>query len=57
MVKSPMTLRRDPISIIATISGTAVTPLITALQYNALIGSSGVRFNAMPTRLATISTP
>lgn len=51
-----MTLRREPISIITIISGTAVTPLITALQYKALIGSSGVRFSAMPARLATIST-
>ena len=57
MVSSPITLWLEPISIITTISGTATTPLITALQYSALIGSSGVRFSAMPSRLAPISTP
>ncbi len=38
MVNSPMTLRCEPISIIATISGTAATPLTSVLQYSALIG-------------------
>jgi hypothetical protein len=36
-----------------TMTGTATTPLITALQNNALIGSTGERLIAMPASVAT----
>ena len=41
------------ISIITAISGAASTPLTTALQYSALMGSSGVKFSATPPSVAT----
>ena len=36
------------ISIITVMTGTARTPLMTALQYNAFTGSSGVKLRAAP---------
>ena len=45
----PMTLVFDAISIISTMIGTEVTPLMTALQNNALIGSIDVKSSARPT--------
>ena len=41
-----------PINIITTITGTATTPLITALQNNALIGLIGAKLSAAPPRTA-----
>ena len=40
-VNWPITDRREAMSMIMAIIGTAATPLITALQNSALIGSSG----------------
>ena len=37
--------------------GTAATPLITALQNSALIGSSGVKLSKAPTNVATAMAP
>src|SRR5438128_5809444 len=48
IVNLPMTLRCAVITIITAITGTATTPLITALQYKALMGSSGVSVMHMP---------
>ena len=56
-VNWPMTFEREPSSMIITMIGTAVTPLMTALQNNALMGSSGVKFSAAPTRVATAIVP
>ena len=56
-VNLPMTLALVLIRMIMTIDGTAATPLITALQYNALIGSMGVKLSAMPAILANTNTP
>lgn len=55
-VNLPMTFLFVLIIMIITMTGTAATPLSTALQYSALMGSTGVRFNAMPARLAKTST-
>ena len=52
-----MTFSRDAISMIITMIGTAATPLITALQNSALMGSSGVKLRAAPTRVASAITP
>ena len=38
--------------IMSPMTGTATTPLITALQYKARIGSIGVKFMIMPTIVA-----
>ena len=38
------------------ITGTASTPLITALQYSAEIGLIGVKFSPMPIAAASAST-
>jgi len=46
---SPMTWGAVASHIMIAITGTATTPLITALQYNARIGSIGVKFMIMPT--------
>jgi hypothetical protein len=46
-VNLPITGFRPVISIITIITGMATTPLITAVQYNALIGSIGLRLSAM----------
>ena len=45
-VNRPMTFGRTVSNIIMTITGTATTPLITALQNNALTGSMGVKLSA-----------
>ncbi len=47
-----MTLGRDAISMIMAMMGTAATPLTTALQNNALIGSRGVKLAAAPRTVA-----
>jgi hypothetical protein len=49
---SPMTFRREAMSMIIAMIGTAATPLMTALQKSALIGSSGEKFMAAPTSVA-----
>ena len=38
---------------IMTMIGTAATPLMTALQNSALIGSSGVKLSTAPTKVAS----
>ena len=48
-----MILAFEVISIIITMTGTATTPLITALQKSALIGSTGERLIATPASVAT----
>ena len=45
------------ISSIVAISGAASTPLSTALQYSALIGSRPTKFSARPTKVDTAITP
>jgi hypothetical protein len=47
-----MTLRPDAINMIIAIIGTAATPLITALQKSALIGSRAVKFTPAPMKVA-----
>ena len=49
---SPMTSRREAISMIMTMIGTAATPLTTALKISALIGSSGEKLRSAPTSVA-----
>jgi len=49
----PMTFGFDAISIISTIIGTAATPLMTALQKSASIGSIDVKPSARPTVVAS----
>ena len=44
----PICLELDATIIMATMTGTTITPLMTALQNSALIGSSGERSTAMP---------
>ena len=56
-VNWPITSGRDAISMIITMIGTAATPLITALQNSALIGSSGVKLSAAPTKVAAAIVP
>ena len=46
--KRPMVALLVDINIIMTITGTATTPLMTALQNSALIGSMGVKFSSAP---------
>jgi hypothetical protein len=46
--KRPMTSRRIAISMMMTISGTATTPLITADQNSALIGSRPMKLMPIP---------
>src|SRR6185312_11051374 len=53
----PMVFLRLAISMISTISGTATTPLITALQNSILMGSIGVKLNAMPPSVAAAIAP
>ena len=48
MTNGPMISGRTAINIITTMIGTEMTPLMTALQYNALIGSIYVKPSAMP---------
>ncbi len=47
-MRLPITDLRRTNSIIITMIGAASTPLITALQYSALIGSMPVKFRATP---------
>ena len=51
-VNRPICLELDATIIMATSTGTTITPLTTALQTSALIGSSGERSMAMPRRMA-----
>lgn len=53
VTKVPMTFRFDAISIISAMIGTDVTPLMTALQNSALIGSIDVKSSARPTTVAS----
>jgi hypothetical protein len=43
---------RDAISIIRAMMGTEMTPLMTALHYRALMGSSGEKHRAAPITVA-----
>ena len=52
----PMMLRLATTTIMATISGTATTPLTTALQNNIRIGSSGVSAAPNPASVAAATT-
>lgn len=49
----PITSRRVAISMMITISGTATTPLITADQNSALIGSRPTKLMRMPIKVET----
>ena len=51
-VNWPITFAREPISMIMIMIGTAATPLTTALQNSALIGSSGLKLSSAPTKVA-----
>ena len=51
-----MTSLRRAMNISSTITGTASTPLMTALQYSAEIGLIGVKFSAMPIAADSAST-
>ena len=51
-VNWPITRVREAISMIMTMIGTAATPLITALQNSALIGSSGLKLSSAPINVA-----
>jgi hypothetical protein len=56
-VNSPITDFLDAIRMITAISGTATTPLITALQNSAFIGLIGEYWMANPTSTLTAITP
>ena len=56
-VNCPIICRREAISMIMTMIGTAATPLITALQNSGLIGSNGLKLNTAPTKVATAIVP
>ena len=56
MTKRPITSLRRAMNINSTITGTASTPLMTALQYSAEIGLIGVKFSAMPMPADSAST-
>ena len=56
-VNWPITRWREAKSMIRIMIGTAVTPLITALQNNALIGSSAVKLRIAPTNVAAAIVP
>lgn len=51
MTNRPMIAGRTAINIITTMIGTEITPLMTALQYRALIGSIDVKPGAMPIKV------
>ena len=57
MTNFPMTLRCAVIIIITLITGTATMPLITALQYRALMGSSGVSVMIIPSTVEAARVP
>jgi hypothetical protein len=50
----PITFGLLASSIIAAMIGTATTPVTTALQYKAFIGSIGVKPSAVPASVATM---
>ena len=52
-VNAPMTFGSSASSIITTMIGTAITPLITAAQNSALIGSIGEKSSATPPSVAS----
>jgi hypothetical protein len=52
-----MTFVREAISMIMTMIGTAATPLMTALQNKAFIGSSGVKLRHAPIKVASAIVP
>jgi hypothetical protein len=54
--KSAITFGAAASHIMIAMTGTATTPLITALQYKARIGSIGVKFMIMPTIVAMQTT-
>jgi hypothetical protein len=56
ITKRSITSVRRTIIISRIITGTARMPLITALQYSAVIGSIGEKFRMMPTSAASDST-
>jgi hypothetical protein len=56
-VNCPMILRFDVINIIIAITGTATTPLTTALQKSALMGSTAERLMPIPASVATTIVP
>jgi hypothetical protein len=53
----PMIFGRDAINIMTAMIGTEITPLITALQYNALIGSIDVNPSTMPIMVEAAMVP
>ena len=55
--KSPITALLLAISIISTITGAATTPLMTALQNKALIGSIGLKLSKTPISVAAAMQP
>src|SRR4051812_16332036 len=56
-LKSPMAARWLERCIMSAMTGTATTPLITALQNSALIGSIGLKLSRTPSRVATAMAP
>jgi hypothetical protein len=52
----PITSSFDVMIIIITITGTATTPLVTALQNSVLIGSSGEKQMTVPNKVAATIT-
>ena len=56
-MKGPITLRRIAISMITIINGTATTPLMTADQNNALIGSMWTKLIRTPINVAAPIAP
>jgi hypothetical protein len=57
ITKRPMMSGRAAINIMTIMMGTEMIPLITALQYSALIGSIAVKFNMMPINVEMAMTP
>jgi hypothetical protein len=55
MVNFFMIFRWAVMIIMTIMTGTATTPLITALQYNALMGSRGVRVMPIPSAVAALN--
>ena len=53
----PLMSCREAISIMTAISGTAITPLSTAVQSRALIGLIPVTLIVIPTRVASTTVP
>ena len=56
-VNAPITFGRMVIGIMTTISGTATTPFITALQNSALIGSMATKLMKTPISVAAATVP